>query len=189
MKKTLLLIFAIAFLVSCGGGTQIKDASKEKASGTWGPYEIKRTTKKMVVSLYNYLTKEWKQPTIILVKGIRNRTSEHIDTKILSDEVVTNLLQRRIQFVDEEYTADAIKEMQKGMTGLIDPKYAVPVGKLRSPNVYLYGEIRENTRYVKGKKRQYLLVTFKLQKLSTGMLLWQDRKEYLKVTKTDRISF
>ena len=185
-----LIIATVIFAAGCGGGgTQYRDASKARGSMEWGPKEVKTTVNKMVVSLYSYLKDDWKKPAIIQVKKIRNRTSEHIDTKMLANELVNNLIQKRIMFIDATHTKDAIEEMAKGMSGLIDPDSAIPTGALKSPNIYLYGEISDNVRFVGGKRIQYLVVTMKLSSLSTGMLLWQNQQEFLKATKTDRISF
>jgi uncharacterized protein (TIGR02722 family) len=189
MKKALFPVLVLMLILMGCGGTQYRDASEDKGSMEWGPREVKTTVNKMVGSLYGYLKDDWQKATIIQVKKIRNRTSEHIDTKMLSNELVTNLIQKRIQFIDATHTQDAIEEMSKGMTGLIDPDSAIPVGELKSPNFYLYGEISDNVRYVGGKKVQYLVVTLKLSSLRTGMLMWQQQQEFLKATKTERISF
>jgi uncharacterized protein (TIGR02722 family) len=189
MNKATPLIIAISImLVSCGS-TQYRDASKDKGSMDWGPREIKTTVNKMVGSLYNYLKTGWNKPTLIGTQRIKNDTAEHIDTRMLADEIVNNLIQMRIEFVDDTYTKEAIQEMEKGMTGLIDPDSAVPVGNLKSPNFFLFGNISENVRYDGGKKLQYIVVTMKLKELKTGVLRWQDRQEFLKATSTDRIGF
>ncbi len=185
MKKTIIVLLALSLLISCGG-TQYRDHNKASGSGEWGPYEIRKTTKFMVSSLYTFLKSE-KKSALIQIKRIKNRTSEHIETQMLSDELLTNLLKKRIQFVDSKYDKDAIKEMGKGMSGLVDEEYAIPVGKLRSPNMYLYGEITENVRYVRGKEVQYLVVTFTLKSLKTGMMLWKESKKFLKATSTDKL--
>jgi len=190
MKKASYTLIALTIILSsCGGGTQYRDVNADKGSMEWGPREVKTTVNKMVGSLYKYLKEDWKKATIIQVKKIRNRTSEHIDTKMLSEEVVTNLIKRRIQFIDATHSKDAIEEMGKGMSGLIDPDSAIPTGELKSPNFYLYGEISDNVRYVGGKRVQYLVVTLKLTSLRTGMLKWQEQEQFLKATKTDRITF
>jgi uncharacterized protein (TIGR02722 family) len=189
MRKAVYLSIAFTILMAGCGGTQYRDASEDKGSMRWGPREIKTTVNKMVGSLYGYLKDDWKKSTYIQVKRIKNKTAEHIDTGLLAEEIVNNLIKRRIKFVDEQLTNDTIKEIEKGMTGMVDPESAIPAGELQSPNLYLYGNIRENVRYVNGKRLQYLVVTLKLKELRTGMQQWQDRQEFLKATKTDRISF
>ncbi len=188
MKK-IAVAALLMFLVGCGGGTQYKDASKDTGSMEWGPKEIKVTVDKMVSSLYIFLKDEYKKPSFIQVKKFQNRTSEHIDTDLMVSEIQTKLIQKRIKFIDDTLEADAMKEIEKGMTGMVDPDSAIPAGELKSPNLYLTGDIRENVRYVNGKKVQYLKVTLKLNNLRTNVVEWQDQQEFLKSTKSDKISF
>jgi uncharacterized protein (TIGR02722 family) len=187
MKK---IISAAVFLlfIGCGGGTQYQDVDKAEGSSEWGPKEIKMTVNKMVTSMYTFLKEEYKKPCFIQVKKFRNRTSEHIDTELITSEIQTKLIQKRIKFVDDSLEADALKEMEKGMTGMVDPSSAIDPGNLKSPNMYLTGEISDNVRYVKGKKVQYIKVTLKLISLKTNVTEWQDQQEFLKSSKTDQIS-
>jgi len=187
--KRYFLVFILLLFVGCGGGVQYQDVNKASGSREWGPKEIKLTVNKMVNSLYTFLKSDWKKPAFIQVKKFRNRTSEHIDTELITSEIQTKLIKKRIRFIDDSLDADALKEMEKGMTGLIDPSSAIPVGQLKSPNVYLTGDIRDNVRYVSGKKVQYLKVTLKLYNLRTRVLEWQEQQEFLKSSKTDRIGF
>lgn len=187
--KRIIAALLFLFLVGCGGGTQYQDVDKAEGSMEWGPKEIKSTTAKMVGSLYTFLKDEWKKPAFIQVKKFRNSTSEHIDTELIVSEIQTRLIQKRIKFIDDSLEAEALKEIEKGMTGMVDPDSAIPAGELKSPNFYLTGDIRENVRYVNGKKVQYLKVTLKLISLRTNQTEWQDQHEFLKSTKSDKISF
>lgn len=189
MNRGSFLIIAVAFFLAGCGSTQYRDANKDRGSMEWGPREIKTTVNKMVASLHAYLKNDWARPALIKVQRIKNDTAEHIDTKMLANEMVTSLIQMRIEFTDESYTRETIEEMEKGMTGLIDPDSAIPAGSLKSPNFFLYGTINENVRYVEGKKVQYLTVTLAMKELRTGVTRWQDRQEFLKATATDRIDF
>lgn len=190
MKKLSILVIALMVIaLGCGGGTQYRDASKDAGSKEFGPKEIKMTVNKMVKSMYDFLKDDYKKPAFIQVKKFRNKTSEHIDTKMISDEIATTLIKKKIKFVDDELTEDAIKEMEKGMTGLIDPDSAIPVGMLKSPNFYLTGDIRDNVRTVGGKTIQYLVVTLKLVNLKTQVAEWQDQQEFLKASSKTKISF
>src|SRR4030042_1932907 len=185
MKKVSLLIFAVSIIATGCAGTQYRDASKDKGSMDWGPREIKTTVNKMVASLYDYLKNGWGQAALIKTQRIKNDTAEHIDTRMLADEIVTQLIQMRIEFIDDSYTKEAIDEMAKGMTGLIDPDSAIPTGNLKSPNFFLFGNISENTRYADGDKVQHLFVHMKMKELKTGLIRWQDRQEIFKATPTD----
>lgn len=188
MKKVMAAVLFL-FLVGCGGGTQYQDVDKAEGSMEWGPKEIKMTVDKMVTSMYVFLKDEYKKPTFIQVKKFQNKTSEHIDTGLIVNELQKKLIQKRIKFIDDSLEADAMKEIEKGMTGMVDPDSAIPAGGLKSPNMYLTGDIRENTRYVGGRTVQYLNVTLKLINLKTNIVEWQDDKEFLKSTKTDKVSF
>ncbi|MCL1912228.1 MAG: penicillin-binding protein activator LpoB [Leptospirales bacterium] len=188
-KITVLSIILAVFILSCGGGTEYRDASKDKGSMEWGPREIKTTVKTMVDDLYDYLKNEYKNPAYLQVQKIRNRTTEHIDTNMLSNEIVTNLVQKRIRFIDDTYTKEALEEIERGMTGLIDPAYAIPMGEMKSPNFYLFGEISDNVRNDGKKRLQYLVVTMNLTNLRTRELMWKQQQEFLKATTTNKLSF
>ena len=190
MKKVLTLVaFLSLALAGCGSDTAYLKADQDQGSKEFGPKEIKMTVNTMVTSMHSFLKDEWKQSSFIQVKKFLNKTSEHIDTSMISNEIQTNLIKKRIKFVDDTLTADAIKEMEKGMTGLIDPDSAIPMGQLKSPNLYLTGDIRDNVRTVGGREVQYLVVTLKLQNLKSGVVEWQDQQEFLKSSKKDKISF
>ncbi len=190
MKKAMYVAVLLSFfMVSCGGGTQYLDATKDAGSMEFGPREIKVTVTKMVASMYDFLKNEWKKSAYIQVKKFRNKTSEHIDTKMISEEIATNLIKKRIKFIDDNVTADALKEIEKGMTGMIDPTAAIPAGYMKSPNLYLTGDVRDNVRTVGSKRVQYLVVTLKLYNLKTRVVEWQDQQEFLKSTSKTKISF
>jgi PBP1b-binding outer membrane lipoprotein LpoB len=188
MKKFLSIAFLV-LVIGCGGKTRYEDVNKAEGSMEWGPKEIKTTVDKMVSSLYTYLKDDWKKPAFIQVKKFRNMTSEHIDTELVVGEIRTRLIRQRIKFIDDSLDQEALEEIAKGQTGLIDADSAIPVGEMKSPNFYLTGDIRENVRYVDGRKKQYLKVTLKLINIRTRITEWQDEQEFLKSTKTDRISW
>jgi uncharacterized protein (TIGR02722 family) len=186
MKKIALIVLLGFILTACGGGTQYRDPAKDKGSMEFGPKEIKMTVNKMVGSMYEFLKNEWKQPAFLQVQKFRNKTSEHIDTQLITNEIATNLLKKRIYFVDDTLTQEALKEMEQGMTGLIDPEAAIPAGQAKSPNMYLSGDIIDNVRTVGGKRLQYLVITLKLYNLKTRIVEWQEQQEFLKASSTNK---
>ncbi|MBN2041383.1 MAG: hypothetical protein JW864_15185 [Spirochaetes bacterium] len=187
MKK-IAVVLSVAFMLTACGGTQYRDASEDKGSMEFGPKEIKITVNKMVSSMYDFLKNEWKKSAFLQVKKFRNRTSEHIDTRLITDEITTNLIKKRIKFVDDTLSQEAIEEMEQGMTGMIDPDAAIPVGMAKSPNMYMTGDIRDNVRTVGGKRLQYLVITLKLYNLKTRVVEWQEQQEFLKATSKTKYS-
>jgi uncharacterized protein (TIGR02722 family) len=189
MKKLLAFGALALMLAGCGGKTEYLDPNKDQGSREFGPREVKTTVNKMVVSMYDFLKNDWKKPAFLQVKKFLNKTSEHIDTGMISNEIQTNLLRKKIKFIDDTLTEDAIKEMEKGQSGMIDPDNTIPVGFLKSPNMYLSGDIRDNVRTVGGKQIQYLVVTLRLVELKTGETHWQDQQEFLKSSSKNKVSF
>ena len=191
MKKIALLVsmgLIVTIFTACGGGTQYRDPSKDKGSMEFGPKEIKMTVNKMVGSMYDFLKNEWKQPAFLQVQKFRNKTSEHIDTAMITNEIATNLLKKRIHFIDDTLKEETLKEMEEGMTGIIDPDSAIPMGQAKSPNMYLTGDIIDNVRTVGGKRIQYLVITLKLYNLRTRVVEWQEQQEFLKATSKNKYS-
>ncbi len=186
MKK-LLSIGLLVFAIGCGG-VQYEDANEAEGTRQFGAKEIKGTVTVMVKSLYTYLKEDWKKPAFIQFKKFQNKTSEHIDTEMIANEIRTKLIKQRIKFIDDSLDAEALAEMEKGQTGLIDPDSAIPSGEMKSPNFYLTGDIRENVGYVDGKKKQLLVVTLSLLNIKTRETLWSEQKEFYK-SMSDEVSF
>ena len=178
--KSFLIFFSLFFL-SCAS-THYVSPSDAEPSREWGPTEVSATVDLMVASAQSYFETSKERPFIELNK-IQNKTSEHINTNMLANEIATSLIKRKIVFVDRSQRADAIKEMELSQRGMVRANSAIPTGEFVSPNFKLSGEITDNVRYVDGEKNQYIVVTLRLLKLSTGSITWQEEKKFLKVSK------
>ena len=183
-----ILLVSIIVFQSCTTGTQYLKADKDKGGREWGPMEIKATVKTMVSSLYETLKSSQKEVYLDVAK-IKNISSEHIDTSILANEIVTNLIKKRIKFLDRSRRSESLKEIQLGQSGMIDESSAIPAGKLKSPNYILSGDVNDNVVYRSGNRVQYLVITLKLTSVSTNELVWQEQQEFLKATPEHRYSF
>lgn len=181
-------LFLLIFCISCSTTTAYINPNSDKGSSQWGPREIIQTSNKMVNSLYDYLKKN-SAPAFLDFEKLRNKTSEHIDTSMLANEISTELIRRKIKFIDRTQTEATIKEIEIGQTGLVDQDSAIPAGELKSPNYTLNGEISENLRYVDGSRVQYLIVTLKLINVATTEVVWQEKQEFLKSTKENKYSW
>jgi len=174
----------VVFFGNCAS-TQYTDSKKDTGSRQWGAKEINETVDTMVASLYGNL-KNKNQDILIGVNKIRNRTSEHIDTTMIANEISTKLIKRGIPFIDKSQRAESVKEIEFGQTGLADSEGAISAGKLRSPNYELSGDITDNVVYDGNNKKQFIIVTLKLVDVATTAVVWQDRQEFMKVSKEEK---
>lgn len=191
-KSWKLGIFLILFFLfpAFPGCSTAGYARVERAEPTpeWGPAEIAGTVELMVGSVQDYFNRSREKPFIELVK-IQNKSSEHIDTGMLANEIATNLIKKKIVFIDRRERIDAIKEIEMGQKGMVNSASQIQAGEFVSPNFKLSGEISDNVRYDGSNKIQYIVVTLRLLKLSTGTIEWQEEKKFLKITKKERVGW
>ena len=174
--------------VSCGG-TQYRDPARAKGTMEWGPKDIQITTNTMVDSIYSYLIKDWKGPAIIRVKGIKNKSSQLINKKLLVNNIVESLIEKKIAIEESAFIKETMELIEMDQGGLMDKNFSIPVGKLQSPNFYLTGRIDDNVRYQGGKEYNYLVVNFWLINNVIGRRVWQKKQVFYKVGTTRKIGF
>lgn len=130
--------------------------------------------------------KDAKVPPIVQVEGVRNKTSEHIDTKSLTDSLRTALIKSgKVRFSnkeDRETLHDEVdyqnesgrvrKDSQKRRDGAIGADYI------------LTGDLISNVQEVGNRKLIFYKLTLNLTNLTTGLIEWSDdkpiRKRYKK---------
>lgn len=173
VRNVIPLIFLIMLVGSCASGTP----SGNLRSGAWSAQEQKETSVFMVNSLYDYL-KGKKTPALLEFAALQNRSMRHIDLRSLADDMMLQLSAKKIRFIDREKRKDALSEIELSQAGVIDEKDAIPVGKLKSPNYILEGAITESSRIENGEKITNLAVSFKLVKVASTEIVWQNQKNF-----------
>ena len=184
MIKKIIIFMTIIVFSNCAS-TQYVDSKKDKGSRQWGAREVNETVETMVASLYGKL-KDMNQSILIAVNKIRNRTSEHIDTTMIANEISTRLIKRGIPFIDKSQRSESIKEMEFAQTGLADTEGAISPGKLKSPNYELTGDVTDSVSYEGNNKKQFIIVTLKLIEVATTSVVWQERQEFMKVSAEEK---
>ncbi len=187
MKQKIFVFNILIFLLRCAS-TEYDNPSLAKGTAEWGPKEINETVNSMVNSLEKHFQNTQAKPYIEISK-IQNKTTEHIDTNMISNKISTQLTKKKIVFVDRNQREDAMAEMKMGMRGMIKENTIIKPGEFLSPNYKLNGEIIDNVRYENGKKMQYITITLRLIRLETGAVEWQEEKEFLKVSEQPKFSW
>ena len=184
LQSLLVILIAATVLGSCSPEVRYEKGVDENDGGReWGALEVKLTVQKMVASLDDYLKSVGKENVYIQVKKFRNRTAEHIDSTLVTDEISTELIQRKIRFIDESLMDESIGEIDKANSEYFDQSTTAQKGKLKAPNLYLTGDIREAVTSKNGRELQFLVVTLKLYRIETGEIVWQDHARFLKSKK------
>ncbi|MCC5813511.1 MAG: hypothetical protein JJT78_02040 [Leptospira sp.] len=172
----ILLLLVLVFQILSCGSTRYLNIQDSDPSPEWGPREIQETVSTMTESIYSYLSVHDPEAKLALVR-IQNETTEQIDTELISIPLQSNLLRKNIRFVNRARRDDALKEYRFAKQGVTSSESHL---SLSIPRYILEGSIRDNVRYVKQKKIQYILVSLQLTSLETTDIVWQDEKIFLK---------
>lgn len=117
-------------------------------------------------------------PPVVQVERVRNKTSEHIDTKSMTDSMRTALIKSgKVRFANKEDRDTVSEEIdyqqqsgrvrrdtQKRRDGSIGADYV------------LTGDLSSNVQQVGNKKLVYYKLTLNLTNLTTNLIEWSDEK-------------
>ena len=200
---------ALTLMLSSGcTSVRYKDASDtETINVDWGSTDLQTFSQEMVQSLLdapqlNYmadLAKGDDQRIVVYMGGVRNDTSEHIDTQGVTDSIRTALLKSgRFRFVAGTQGQDELGEQvrfQQG-SGRVDPELAKAYGKQLGAEMILYGNLRSiekkrgRSAGSAGSKIEDTYYQFVLNavNIESGELIWSEESELRKTAKTGLFS-
>jgi len=157
---------------------------------TFNPNDLQLIAVKMSQSLINTNILGNDRP-IVRITQVKNKTSEHIDTKAITDKIRTTLIQSgKIRFLADKTEVgaeqDMLEEHQKqmndtGTAALMDEKAKLQRGKMQGPRFHIYGEIISISTFDEKTKDVYYKMTLNMMNLETGILEWSEEKQLRKV--------
>ena len=165
------------------------DAQSARPVNTeFGSSDLQQVSRLMVDSLLSFppMTQVTAQRRpVIVVDKVKNKTSQHIDTESITDQIRTQLIRSgQYRFIDRTTDKQAIDEMQiQNGSGLVDQQHAVQMGKQFGAEYMLTSNISEITQTNRSVRDVYYKITMNLKNLKTGILEWSDEKEIRKVMK------
>jgi len=178
---------AAACLFSGCASTHARDSQLDLKPKTAAlePQDVRRTIEKMVDSMLadQELIRSFGGTRPVLdVTGIKNRSSMHLDTKMITDSVRTKLIRsRKFRFMDRSTMIDdkqMIDEQQNN--GLTDQAKAIRGGQQSAAQMYLYGDLYEIRNQTDDVTDRYYKLTLNLKDLKTGEIVWTDEQELRK---------
>jgi penicillin-binding protein activator len=124
---------------------------------------------------------------VIIVYGIANRTSEHISTSGISDDIRQKILETgKARFINETQRKNVLKEMAYQESGNVAPEMRNRLARQAGARYILSGTLRsiekKQPRQVRLKKKtlQYYSLNLELTDLETSLIEWTDKVEIVR---------
>jgi hypothetical protein len=131
--------------------------------------------------LVNIRPPESPTPVVALLR-VDNKTTEHIDTDMISDKLQVELLRAgTLRFVDRKRIKDMAAEFDLGGSGFIDPEKAKSAGKALGADYFLYGELGSIKKSEGRTKLMYYRLSMKLTDVETDEVVWAEDYEVKKM--------
>jgi uncharacterized protein (TIGR02722 family) len=184
---TAVVLAATLAVAACGGPkTRYGDAgSVETVTNQFGSTDLQMLAESMSQSMLSEapVIASGNLP-IVTVQEVKNKTSEYIDTRAITDSIRVELQKSgRVRFaVDAAAMEQQIEELKRQQSDYYDAKKSSEIGKMVGAAFRLEGNITSIVKEAKGVKDVYYKFNLQLWNVNSGLLDWTDEKEIRKTT-------
>jgi len=121
---------------------------------------------------------------IVTVQEVRNRTSEYIDTRAITDSIRSELQKGgKVRFaVDQSGLKQQTSEIDRQQSGYYAREQSVDRGQMVGAQYRMEGNITSIVKQVRDTKDVYYKFNLQLWNIRNGLLEWTDEKEIRKTT-------
>ena len=128
-----------------------------------------------------------KDRPVVIVYDVANRTSEHISTDLITDDIRQRILESgKARFVNKVQRENIQKELAYQYGGTVTPETRTQRARQIGAEYMITGTLRsitkKETKQVRLKKRklQYYSLTLELTDLESGLIEWADSVEIVR---------
>jgi uncharacterized protein (TIGR02722 family) len=197
MKKLVLtagLLAMTALLSNCGPKAFTKgsydDVERENLlNDQWSETDMQKAVADLVASLMHHpaIASAKAVPTV-MVTGLQNKTSEHIDTQSIMDMVRVELMKTgKVGFIDKEARQDISDEYNYQNSGMVSGETKKGPGGQIGADFIINGRLDSIVQEVGKDKTVYYKLTLNLTNLKSSMIVWSDQKQIRKSFKKKSI--
>ena len=196
MKFQVILACALTSLLmtSCGPKAFVKgtydDVQRENLlDDQWSETDMQKAVADLVGNMTKHpLIANSKREPVVMVTGLQNKTSEHIDTQNIMDMVRVELMNTgRVSFIDKEARQDIADEYNYQNSGMVaDESKKGPGGQIGADYI-INGRLDSIVKEVGKDKTVYYKLTLNLTNLKTSQIGWSQYKEIRKTFKKKTI--
>uniref|UniRef100_B1XU51 Penicillin-binding protein activator LpoB n=1 Tax=Polynucleobacter necessarius subsp. necessarius (strain STIR1) TaxID=452638 RepID=B1XU51_POLNS len=182
------IILAVAALTACSG-PQVRygDAKAvETVNANYGSTDLQMIAEAMTRSLLqSKAISGSKGAPIVTLADVKNKTSEYIDTRVITDKIRTQLMKSgQVRF------AVSVSEMQnqtdelkrQNQSGLYKNNTIAKIGNMQGAQYRIEGSIASIVKNTKDVKDVYYVFNLNLINNESGLLEWADEKEIRKTS-------
>jgi uncharacterized protein (TIGR02722 family) len=183
-----LALAAAALVAGCAkeDKTSYGDArGVETMTNEFGSTDLQMIAEAMARSMQQAPTIAGGNLPIVTVQEVRNKTSEYIDTRAITDSIRAELQKGgRVRFaVDSVAMQQQVEELNRQQNrDLYAKPSAVEKGQMVGAQYRMEGNITSIVKQVKDKKDVYYKFNLQLWNIRNGLLEWSDEKEIRKTT-------
>ncbi len=197
MVGKVLLVASLAVLAGCatgsgptspplvGGNVQYGDAKAvETVTNTFGSTDLQMIAESMTRSmLQSPVLSSGKRRPLVTVNEVKNKTSEYIDTRAITDSILTQMTKSGVVrfVVDTADMQDQTEELaRQNQSGLYKKSSSKKMGKMEGADYRLVGSITSITKRTQDIHDVYYKFSLRLTEIESGVVEWADEKEIRK---------
>lgn len=184
--KALSIILLFSALTGCAATTRSLDPDTEKHYDAGYDFsDKKQIVQALTESLLGSanISTESSKP-VLIVYGVDNETSEHINTGGITDDIRLALIKSgEYRFLNRKQRENILKETDYQYAGFVPPEQRVSEGRQLGANYILSGTLRsiekKQARQWRLNKKEliYYSMNLELTDLQTGEISWADNVE------------
>ena len=196
MKRVLLLPVCLLSLViaSCGPKAFVKgdydDVQRTNLlNDQWSETDMQKAVADLVKSMGSAkVIATARTEPVVMVTGLQNKTSEHIDTQSIMDMLRVELMKSgSVSFIDKEAREDVAAEYQYQNSGMVSGTTKKGPGDQVGADFIINGRLDSIVQEVGKEKTVYYKLTLNLTNLKTNVIAWSDYKQIRKTFKKKTI--
>jgi uncharacterized protein (TIGR02722 family) len=186
MKQVLVLIAVAVLAAGCAKEkTAYGDArGVETLTNQFGSTDLQLIAESMARSMQNAPVIISGNLPIVTVQEVRNKTSEYIDTRAITDSIRAELQKGgKVRFaVDAPGMTQQTDEIKRQQSEYYAKESAVEKGQMVGAQYRMEGNITSIVKQVNTTRDVYYKFNLQLWNIRNGLLEWSDEKEIRKTT-------
>ena len=182
---SLIIVVAALGLLASGCSKQVRYGDPkgvETVSIEFGSTDLQTIAEAMTRSLLQASVVADGSRPIITVQDVKNKTSEYIDTRAITDSIRSELQKSgRVRFaVDEVAMEEQISELERQQSEYYDQQTSAEIGRMVAAAYRLQGNIVSIVKENSDVKDVFYKFNLQLWNVRNGLLEWSDEKEIRK---------